>query len=129
MASNRTRTGGRRGSGSYFLISQLGNACFSSATPGVGDLGAVEVELLQIGQPFEVHQPRVGDLGSFKVESLQVGQPLCDSPCGTLRSFRSQSVDLQWIMSSVSGIAADGQMMRHSRLQNQPTPSLLLSKR
>ena len=85
---------------------------------------------MQVSHPLEVHQHRVGDLGSFKVESLQVGQPLnCDSPCGTLRSFRSQSIDLQWIMSSVSGIAADGQMMRHSRLQNQPTPSLLLSKR
>ena len=35
---------------------QLGNA-------RAGDLGAVEDEPLQVGQPLEVHQSRVGDLG------------------------------------------------------------------
>jgi arylsulfatase A-like enzyme len=36
--------------------------------PRVGDLGAAEVERLQVGQPLEVHQPRAGDLGSVEDE-------------------------------------------------------------
>ena len=31
--------------------------------PGVGDLGTVQVQRLEFGQPFEMHQPGVAYLG------------------------------------------------------------------
>ena len=42
----------------------------------VGDLGAPEGELLQVGQPLEMHQARVADLGGWELEEPQVYQPL-----------------------------------------------------
>lgn len=40
--------------------------------PRVGDLGAAEREVRQIGEPFELYQPRVGNLGIAEPEFLQV---------------------------------------------------------
>ena len=34
----------------------------------VGDLGAGEVELLQLGQPLEMHQPGVSDMDDLVLE-------------------------------------------------------------
>ena len=44
--------------------------------PRVGDVVApTQIERLQIGKSLEVHQPRVRDLSVVEVECLQVGQP------------------------------------------------------
>jgi len=42
-------------------MSHFGNA-------SVGDLGAGEVELLQLGQPLEMHQPGVSDMDDLVLE-------------------------------------------------------------
>ena len=45
--------------------------------PGLGDLGALhQVQILELGQPFEVHQPGVGDLSVPQAQLLELDQPL-----------------------------------------------------
>ena len=48
---------------------QLGNA-------SVGNLGLPELELLQTGQPLEMHNPSVSDLDGVEGEPLKICQPL-----------------------------------------------------
>ena len=46
----------------------------------VGDPGVVEVELLQVGQTFEMHQPRVGNLGPPEINVNNLALViLCDT--------------------------------------------------
>ena len=40
---------------------------------GVGNLGAPEVEQLELNQSFELPQPGVSDLGAAEVERLELG--------------------------------------------------------
>ena len=84
MASNRTRTGGRRGGGLLATINPreerfcvdlaVGQGLLQVVDACVGDLGIAEAEAFQLGHFLEVHETHVGDLGAEATEPLQVSQ-------------------------------------------------------
>lgn len=41
--------------------------------PGIGDLGAVQLEVSQLGQGFQLSQPTIGNLRVGQVQACQVG--------------------------------------------------------
>ena len=43
---------------------------------GAGDLGVVEPQFFELSQPIQVHEPVVGDLRAVEVQHLEIGQRL-----------------------------------------------------
>ena len=54
----------------------IGNQDHRSVYTCVGNLGESEVQRLEIGQTFKVHESCVGDLGILKTQRLELGQSL-----------------------------------------------------